>query len=95
MLSPNDFYLAASRKLDGTETVLERAFRAPFGLLLAGQLELLAMVSDHNHNDTQEGLVEPNVMEGNWAVAFAEGLDLYPYQAVSYTHLTLPTTPYV
>lgn len=84
MLSPHDFHLIASgancRKLDGTETALERAFQAPFGLLLAGQLDLLNLVSDHNHNDTQEGLVEPDVMEDDWALAFAEGLEVHPHQ---------------
>lgn len=85
MLSPHDFHLIASgfncRKIDGTETALERAFQAPFGLLLAGQLELLGMVSDHNHHDVQESILEPDVMEDDWALLFAEGLELHPHQA--------------
>ena len=41
-------------------------------------------------------VTEDQVLTANTAgISDADGLGAYSYQSVSYTHLTLPTTPYV
>ena len=60
---------------------------------LIGRTDLLTMVDNPPHHVNVAALLEPPKGEKNYPCYQIE--DNPPYDTVSYTHLTLPTTPYV
>lgn len=76
------------RRVHRGMAVLERAYQAPFGLLLAGQIDLINFAGDH---DVAESVVDeetgyliqapPLEMDGDWAAMFLGSLHEHPVGA--------------
>ena len=76
------------RRVHPGMTAIERAYQAPFGLLLAGSIDLINYVG---HRDAEESVVDeetghlieaaPVEMQGDWGSMFLSSLHNHPVGA--------------